>query len=402
MTPRHDRRRRCAPGCGRCPSWTPPVCWPAQVKAIRSWRSRSRQPSARADPDGDGLGQDVHGRELAYRLMQVRGRRARAVPRRPGQPRPPDAARSSSSSRRPDDGRKFTELYNVQHLTSNRIDPVGAGRDHDDPAALLDPARRAGARPPTLDEKSRLSRSSPNEPVDVVVQPGHPDRDVRRHHHRRVPPLDLRRVAAGARVLRRLPRRPDRDAGQADVRLLQPEPRHGVRPRRRRSPTASTSTSTCTASAPRSPSRARRSRRALVTKFRDRETRADAAGEARRGRRPTTPASSTATSSPTTRSAPSSARSGTTCSPRSSPAAREVPKTLIFAKDDCHADDIVRIVPRGVRQGQRLRRQDHLPARPGAKPEDLLSRVPQQLQPADRGDGRHDRDRHRRASRSSA
>src|SRR3954464_12844653 len=24
----------------------------------------------------------------------------------------------------PDDGRKFTELYNVQHLTSNRIDPV--------------------------------------------------------------------------------------------------------------------------------------------------------------------------------------------------------------------------------------------------------------------------------------
>ncbi len=24
----------------------------------------------------------------------------------------------------PDDGRKFTELYNVQHLSSNRIDPV--------------------------------------------------------------------------------------------------------------------------------------------------------------------------------------------------------------------------------------------------------------------------------------
>src|SRR5437870_12190415 len=24
----------------------------------------------------------------------------------------------------PDDGRKFTELYNVQHLTSNKLDPV--------------------------------------------------------------------------------------------------------------------------------------------------------------------------------------------------------------------------------------------------------------------------------------
>jgi type I restriction enzyme, R subunit len=24
----------------------------------------------------------------------------------------------------PDDGRKFTELYNVQHLTSNTLDPV--------------------------------------------------------------------------------------------------------------------------------------------------------------------------------------------------------------------------------------------------------------------------------------
>src|SRR3712207_8463122 len=24
----------------------------------------------------------------------------------------------------PDDGRKFTELYNVQHLQSNRVDPV--------------------------------------------------------------------------------------------------------------------------------------------------------------------------------------------------------------------------------------------------------------------------------------
>ena len=37
-----------------------------------------------------------------------------------------------------------------------------------------------------------------------------------------------------------------------------------------------------------------------------------------------------------------------------------VPKTLIFCKDDSHAEDIVHLVPRGVRQGQRLRQEDHL------------------------------------------
>ena len=47
----------------------------------------------------------------------------------------------------PDDGRKFTELYNVQHLSSNKIDPVARVCDLDDPARLLDPPRRAGARP---------------------------------------------------------------------------------------------------------------------------------------------------------------------------------------------------------------------------------------------------------------
>ena len=38
-----------------------------------------------------------------------------------------------------------------------------------------------------------------------------------------------------------------------------------------------------------------------------------------------------------------------------------VPKTLIFAKDDSHADDIVDIVRDRVRQGQRLLPEDHLP-----------------------------------------
>ena len=47
----------------------------------------------------------------------------------------------------PDDGGKFTELYNVQHLKTNRIDPGGARLHLHHSAALFDAARRRGARP---------------------------------------------------------------------------------------------------------------------------------------------------------------------------------------------------------------------------------------------------------------
>ena len=43
--------------------------------------------------------------------------------------------------RTPDDGRKFTELYNVQHLTSNTLDPVCRVNDHHGPTALFDASR---------------------------------------------------------------------------------------------------------------------------------------------------------------------------------------------------------------------------------------------------------------------
>jgi type I restriction enzyme R subunit len=41
----------------------------------------------------------------------------------------------------PDDGRNFTSLYNVQHLQSNRIDPVAKVWHHHHPASLFDAAR---------------------------------------------------------------------------------------------------------------------------------------------------------------------------------------------------------------------------------------------------------------------
>ena len=59
-------------------------------------------------------------------------------------------------------------------------------------------------------------------------------------------------------------------------------------------------------------------------------------------------------------------------SPNCSPAAREVPKTLIFAKDDSHAEDIVRIVREEFGKGNDFARRS--PTAPtGAKPEELIA-----------------------------
>ena len=74
------------------------------------------------DPDGNWFRQDPLGSVRAYRLVKFAGRQARPVPGGPGQPRPPDAEGVPGFAT-PDDGRKFTELYNVQHLASNVIDP---------------------------------------------------------------------------------------------------------------------------------------------------------------------------------------------------------------------------------------------------------------------------------------
>ncbi|HWP00456.1 MAG TPA: DEAD/DEAH box helicase family protein [Methylococcus sp.] len=71
-----------------------------------------------------------------------------------------------------------------------------------------------------------------------------------------------------------------------------------------------------------------------------------------------------------------------------------VSKTLIFAKDDAHAENIVEIVREEIRQGQRLRPEDHLPhhRRQAQRPH---QRVPHQPHAAHRRHGGHDRHRHR-------
>ena len=76
------------------------------------------------------------------------------------------------------------------------------------------------------------------------------------------------------------------------------------------------------------------------------------------------------------------------------PGRTEVPKTLIFAKDDSHAEDIVQIVREEFGKGndfcQKITYQHHRQEARGP-----ARRVPQQLQPAHRRHGGHDRHRHR-------
>ena len=142
-------------------------------------------------------------------------REASAVPGGPQQPGAPDAAASSRASPCPGDGRKFTELYNVQLLQSNSIDPGEQGLHLHHPAGLFHAQGRGTG--PGAGGGIRLRRGvGPAIAADGGVQPELPHRGVRLHHHRRVPPLHLRPVAAGAGVLRRLPHRPDRHALQAD------------------------------------------------------------------------------------------------------------------------------------------------------------------------------------------
>ena len=72
-----------------------------------------------------------------------------------------------------------------------------------------------------------------------------------------------------------------------------------------------------------------------------------------------------------------------------------MPKTLVFAKTDLHAEDIVRIIREEFGKGNDFC-QKITSKTTGKKPEDLLARVPQQLQPAHRRHRGHDRHRHRR------
>jgi type I restriction enzyme, R subunit len=132
----------------------------------------------------------------------------------------------------PDDGRKFSELYNVQHLQSNLLDDVS--KVHITTIQRLYSMLSGEAEFDAANEETSLweAEAALREQAEKVVRynPRLPIESLRLHHHRRVPPLDLQPVAAGAGVFRRLPDRADGHAQQADLWLLQPEPGDGVQP----------------------------------------------------------------------------------------------------------------------------------------------------------------------------
>ena len=172
---RRRRRRRLAAGPARSASAPVPPdgLRRIQVEAITQARGvDAAEPAAGAGPDGDRVGQDVHGGEPRLPAGPSGRRRAGAVPGRPGQPRPPDATEFQQFAT-PGDGRKFTELYNVQRLTSNRIDPAARVVHHHHAAPVLDAARR-GRAARGRSTRSPARRSSPDRPVEVAYNPAIP------------------------------------------------------------------------------------------------------------------------------------------------------------------------------------------------------------------------------------
>ena len=346
-------------------------------------------PPPRARPDGDRLGQDLHRHHRGLSPAEVRRRPARPLPRGHAEPRRTGGA--GVHVLRPE--RRQPEVHRALH----RPAPVlvlrlaaGAGLHLDHPAHVFDPEGRGAGRGRRGREPGR-ARLAPQGAAAGRLQPEAAARVLRRRHHRRVPPVDLQPLAAGDRVFRQLPDRPHRHARQPDLRLLPEERRQRIHPRegrRRRRERRQRGL--------RDRDRGHAGGREAAGRAADREARApdprEAVGDAgrRRGLRrlPARPLGGEPRPDP----------HGDPHLPRQ--AARNLPRPRGGAEDpDLRQDRQPRRRhhpdrPAGVRRGQRLLQEDHLPGR--GRPEVRPVGLPQRLLPAHRRDRGHDRHRHRR------
>ncbi|MBA2451369.1 MAG: DEAD/DEAH box helicase family protein, partial [Chloroflexi bacterium] len=98
--------------------------WPAQVTAIRNLERSLAEDRPRALVQmATGSGKTFTAITSAYRLIKFAGvRRVLFLVDRANLGR--QTLKEFQQYSTPDDGRKFTELYNVQHLQTNRLDPV--------------------------------------------------------------------------------------------------------------------------------------------------------------------------------------------------------------------------------------------------------------------------------------
>lgn len=83
----------------------------------------------------------------------------------------------------PDDGRKFTELYNVQHLQSAQLDRISRVCISTIPAPLLHAARRRDRRRDRRTLRLRAPRVALETAAAGRLQPERPHRDLRLYHH---------------------------------------------------------------------------------------------------------------------------------------------------------------------------------------------------------------------------
>jgi type I restriction enzyme R subunit len=106
------------------PSLEPTGLWPAQFTAVRNLETSLAADRPRALIQmATGSGKTYTAVTSTYRLVKFGGaRRVLFLVDRGNLGR--QALKEFQQFATPDDGRKFTELYNVQHLTSNRVDPV--------------------------------------------------------------------------------------------------------------------------------------------------------------------------------------------------------------------------------------------------------------------------------------
>ena len=98
--------------------------WPAQARAIRNLERSLADNRPRALIQmATGAGKTFTAANVSYRLIKhANARRVLFLVDRANLGR--QTLKEFQAFVTPDDGRKFTELYNVQHMSSNRIDPV--------------------------------------------------------------------------------------------------------------------------------------------------------------------------------------------------------------------------------------------------------------------------------------
>ena len=389
--------------------------WPAQIEAITNLEKSFAAGRPRALIQmATGSGKTYTAVNFTYRLVKYAGaRRVLFLVDRGNLGR--QTLKEFQQFVSPVNNYKFTEEYIVQHLTGNTLDT--SARVVIGTIQRLYSMLKGEQEPaPDLDDLPiEAAETLFKEPVPVEYNPDVPHRGIRLHRHRRVPPLHLQPLAAGARILRRLPHRPHRHAVQADLRLLPAEPRHGIQPREGRRRWRERRLRRLPHPDRRSPQGGSKVDAGFYVDKRDRQTRKvrweqldeDLAYDAADLDRDVV--------------APDQIRTVLTTFrdklfTEIFPGRTDVPKTLIFAKDDSHADDIVRICREVFGKGndfcqkityrtgfvrivekKRSRRQEsrsHLETRSSLSPRNP-QRLPQQLLPAHRRHRGHDRHRHR-------